>query len=354
MSSNDIKEKLIQSVEDAYKSKQALSIQGNNSKEFFGNKITGESINVVDHSGIVEYEPSELFITARCGTLIQDIESILQENNQILSFEPPSFSTSDTLGGLIACGLSGPRRAYSSSIRDCVLGTHIINGKAEYLEFGGKVMKNVAGYDTSRLMCGALGTLGIIMQASLRVSPKPQHELTTVIECSQTEAISKLHYWTQSHLPITASFHFENQLYIRLEGLQITVLNSYKKIGGEALSSSESFWKSIKNHQHDFFKSEMPLWKLLVPHNSPALSIAGDMSIEWNGGLRWLLSNEANKEIMDACTQARGTATLFKTASKPENFLPNLSPNLKKLHINLKNAFDPENILNPGRQYSWC
>ncbi len=354
MSNNDIKVDLMQSVEEASKLKQALSIHGSNSKYFLGNRISAKSLNVSEHSGIIEYEPSELFITAKCGTTIQEIESALRDNNQLLPFEPPCFTTSDTLGGIVACGLSGPRRAYASSVRDCILGTHIINGKAEYLEFGGKVMKNVAGYDTSRLMCGAFGTLGIIMQVSLRVMPKPQFEMTTAIECSQSEAITKLNKWSQTLLPITASFHCDNQLHIRLEGLQSSVIKSHKDIGGESIPSSEIFWNSIKNHRHEFFTSEMPLWKLVLPNNTPSLDISGSTSLEWNGGLRWVHSNESPENIIRICQNARGSATLFKSESKPDDFLPDLSPNLKKLHINIKSAFDPENIFNPGRQYSWC
>lgn len=354
MSDHDFQAELIHSVEDAIEHKQPLAIHGSNSKNFLGNKITGKPVDVSHHNGIIEYEPSELFITAKCGTPLQEIESTLRENKQILPFEPPSFAITDTLGGTIACGLSGPRRAYANSIRDCILGANIINGKAEYLTFGGNVMKNVAGYDTSRLMCGAYGTLGIIMQASIRVAPKPQFQMTTVLECSQNEAITQLGQWAHTHLPITASFFHNNLLHIRLEGLQNSVINTHKITGGEVLSSNEEFWNSVKNHRHEFFKSELPLWKLVIPHNTPALPIPGNTCFEWNSGLRWITSNDSPENIISCCKQARGSATLFKSTTKPNDHLPDLSADLKKLHIKIKSAFDPDNIFNPGRQYSWC
>ena len=354
MTSDDIQAELIHSVELAIKDNRPISIHGSGSKTFLGNSSVGKPMNVSHHKGIIDYEPSELFITARCGTSLHEIESTLRNNDQILPFEPPCYASTDTIGGTIACGLSGPRRAYSNSIRDCILGTHIINGKAEYLVFGGSVMKNVAGYDASRLMCGAFGTLGIITQASLRVSPKPQHEMTTVLEYSQSEAITQLNQWTQSHLPISASFFHNNQLFIRLEGLENSVVKSMNTIGGETLSSSEEFWQSIKNHHHDFFKSELPLWKCVVPRNTPPLPIAGQTCVEWSGGLRWLISDESPEVITKTCIQAKGSATLFSAKIKPNEFLPDLPPSLKKLHRNIKVAFDPDNILNPGRQYSWC
>ena len=354
MSGNDIQVELIHAVEKAIEQKQPLAIHGSNSKNFLGNEITGKPVDVSMHSGIIEYEPSELFITAKCGTPLKELESILRDNGQILPFEPPSFTSADTLGGTVACGLSGPRRAYANPIRDCILGAHIINGKAEYLTFGGNVMKNVAGYDASRLMCGAYGTLGIIMQVSIRVAPKPQHEMTTVLECSENQAITQLNRWTQTHFPITASFFHDNLLHIRLEGLQNSVVNTHKKIGGEPLSSSKEFWCSVKNHQHDFFNSDLPLWKLVIPQNTPALSISGKTSLEWNGGLRWLTSNEDSENIINACKRSRGSATLFKSTSKPNDHLPDLPIGLKNLHIKIKSAFDPDNIFNQGRQYSWC
>ena len=353
MSESDYIQTLCASIQQANTSQQALQIQGGGSKRFYGNQISATALDVSANTGIVEYEPSELYITARNGTLLTDIEATLEDNHQILPFEPPHFSSQATLGGTIACGLSGPRRPHASSLRDCVLGTHIVNGKGEHLEFGGKVMKNVAGYDASRLMCGAFGTLGVLTQISIRVSPKPHTEITLAIETNQSEALNKMNAWTQTQLPISATYFNDGVLYIRVAGLEKTTKKMQQEIGGETLPDSEAFWMAIKDHQTNFFQTKIPLWRVIVPNNTPTLSINGDSCLEWNGGLRWIKSNDAAQHIEKQCQAARGHATLFKAESKPIDCLANINPNLKKLHLNLKSAFDPNQILNPGRMYSW-
>jgi len=344
---------LCESIKEAYSAEQALLIQGGNSKAFYGNKISTKPLDVTANKGIIEYEPSELFITALGGTLLSDIESTLDAHDQMLAFEPAHFSTSATIAGTVACGLSGPRRPYAGSIRDCVLGTHIINGKGEYLEFGGKVMKNVAGYDVSRLMCGAFGTLGVITQVSLKVIPTPQSEITLAIECSETEALTNMNNWAQTQIPITATFFIDGTLYVRMSGLDKVTKKIHNEFGGERIESSQSFWNSIKNHHSEFFQTSDPLWRCIVPNNTPPLSISGDSCMEWNGGLRWIKTTEDSEQIKNSCQLARGYASLFRSESKPTDCLAPVNPNLQKLHLNLKNAFDPKRILNPGRMYSW-
>lgn len=349
----DLTQELCNSIKAAYSSEQALFIHGGSSKSFYGNNKIGEPLNLANNKGVVEYEPSELFITARNGTLLSEIESILDADNQMLPFEPPHFSSSATLGGAVACGLPGPRRPYYGSIRDCILGTHIINGKGEHLKFGGKVIKNVAGYDVSRLMSGALGTLGAITQVSIKVLPKPQCEITLAIECSEQDALLKMNSWTQTQFPITATYFERDILHIRIAGLEKTTTKIHNQIGGEIIHASEEFWISVKEQQCDFFQTSQYLWRCVVPHNSPALPIQGDTCIEWNGGLRWIKTDDLD-HVISACSSIRGYATLFKAQSKPKDFLSPLSPSLKNLHINLKVAFDPKRILNPGHMYSWC
>ncbi|MFK7794504.1 MAG: glycolate oxidase subunit GlcE [Gammaproteobacteria bacterium] len=354
MSESDHIQMLCTSIEQANATQQALHIQGGGSKSFYGNQISANSLNVSNNTGIVDYEPSELFITARNGTLLTEIEATLEANNQMLPFEPPHFSSSATLGGTVACGLSGPRRPFASSLRDCMLGANIVNGKGEYLEFGGKVMKNVAGYDASRLMCGAFGTLGVLTQISIKVIPKPQTEITLALDMDQDEAINKMNTWSQTQLPISATYFHNNTLHIRIAGLESSVEKIHKQIGGEKISSSQKFWASIKNHQSDFFQTEQSLWRIVIANKTPPLSLEGETCIEWNGGLRWIKSTEEAQHISNQCQAFKGYVSLFKGNSKPNDCLAEINPNLKKLHLNLKAAFDPKRILNPGRMYSWC
>lgn len=354
MSESDYIQTLCTSIQEANNSQQALQILSGNSKQFYGNKIIAKPLDVSCNKGIVDYEPSELFITARNGTSLKEIEIILDNNNQMLPFEPPHFGTQATLGGTIACGLSGPRRAYASSMRDCVLGAHIVNGKGEYLKFGGQVMKNVAGYDASRLMCGAFGTLGVLTQISLRVSPKPHSEITIAIETNQRKALERMSAWTQTQIPISATFFENNILYIRFAGLESTTKKAHQEIGGELITDSEKFWSDIKNHQTEFFQTEKPLWRIIIPNTTSSLSIKGELCIEWNGGLRWIKSDEDPQHIINQCHSAKGHASLFRAKSNSTDCLARIDSRLKQLHLNLKSAFDPNQVLNPGRMYSWC
>ena len=350
---NDHIQQLCNVVKHAHDTKQPLNIQAGNSKAFYGNPVDAQAIKTTDLDGIIEYQPSELYITAYAGTSLQTIEGMLAEHNQILSFEPPHYSNSATLGGALASGFSGPRRPYGDAIRDCILGTNIINGKGEHLSFGGKVMKNVAGYDVSRLMCGAFGTLGIITQASIKVQPKPKHEATLLFEFNQDQALQQIHLWLKKLIPVTASYFKDNNLYIRLSGLESTINKIHTQIGGENISDSAAFWQSIKNHHADFFQSNAALWRCIVPHNSP-FNIHGENCFEWNGSLRWIKTTEKAENIFNACQESRGHACLFRSSSKPTDCLAPMNPQLKIIHKKLKHAFDPENILNPGRMYSWC
>ena len=354
MSDSDYIQSLCASIQQASSVQQALQLTAGGSKNFYGNQLTAASLDVSSHTGIVDYEPTELFISARNGTLLCDLEATLDANNQMFPFEPPGFTQQATLGGTVACGLSGPRRPYASAMRDCVLGTNIVNGKGEYLEFGGNVMKNVAGYDVSRLMCGAFGTLGVLTQVSLKVIPKPQTNITVALELSQSEALKTMSAWMQTLFPISATYFNRDVLFVRIEGLEKTTKSVLQKIGGEILPSSQTFWKELKDHQTEFFQTERPLWRVIIPNNTPPLSISGESCLEWNGGLRWIKSDEDAQQIISQCHVANGHATLFKAITKPTDCLASIQPKLQKLHLNLKSAFDPQHILNPGRMYSWC
>ncbi len=356
--STDISQHLQSQILQAYENKTPLTIQAGNSKSFYGRSIEATKLDASNHQGIISYEPTELVITARAGTPLAEIESALDQHQQILPFDPPCFSQANTtsnatIGGTIACNMSGPRRAYTGAARDFVLGCQIINGKAEALTFGGQVMKNVAGYDASRLMCGAMGTLGLILDISIKTLPKPETEITLIQHCDINQALDKLHRWARQSLPISGSCFIDNQLTIRISGNASSVNAAKKNIGGETIIDDTIFWQSIKNQHHHFFTHGKPLWRLSLASNTPPLSdLKGETLYEWGGALRWLMTDEPAEKISETLNALGGHATFFKNnTSKIEPF-HSLNNGLLSIHKQLKTAFDPENILNPGRMYS--
>lgn len=347
----------IQRIHSAIRTRETLLIQGGSSKYFYGNPIYQAKKNVLDvtpYSGIVDYDPSELVITAKAGTRLAELESLLLQSNQMLAFEPPCFTKETTLGGTIAAGLSGPRRAYQGSVSDFMLGIRMLDGHGNDLRFGGQVMKNVAGYDVSRLMVGSLGTLGIILEASLKVLPKPEVELSICLEMNQLQAIEKIHQWASKPLPISASCHYENKLFIRISSSHAGTRAAYQKIGGEILESSDSFWQSLRNHTHPFFALGKRLWRLSVKSTLPFIALEGEQLIEWGGALRWLATNgtENDQILRQQISALGGHATLFYGDKSNIQAFHSLSLPMLKIHQRLKQQFDPHGIFNHGRMYS--
>lgn len=352
-------------VRAAYNDKTPLKIIGGNSKHFYGNDVSEHrNIDILEtriHQGIVSYEPSELVITARAGTPLKEIQALLAENNQMLPFDPPHFGEHATLGGAIASGLSGSRRAFTGSARDFVLGTKIIDGKGEVMSFGGQVMKNVAGYDVSRLMVGALGTLGVLLEISIKVLPRPHTELTQVIAMSQQDALKKMHELNQTPLPLSALTYENEKLYIRLSGAKSAVESAQKKVAGETLVHAENFWQQLNEQSHSFFENKKPLWRLSVPYIAN-INLNENYFIDWAGALYWMHSDKEAIEIQQHAMEQGGSATLFKLAStnvglsdtliNTQERFPPLQAKIKQLQINLKMRFDPYGILNYGRLYS--
>ena len=351
VTNNDMRHQLQQQVEQAYQSKTALNICGGGSKHFYGNNIQAETLNLAEHCGIINYEPTELVITVRAGTSISEIETALSQQGQMLGFEPPHFADTATIGGIVACDLSGPRRPYTGSARDYVLGSTIINGKAEQLHFGGEVMKNVAGYDVSRLMCGSMGTLGVLLDVSLKVIPKPETELTVVKDCTAAEAIQQMHHWMNQSLPLSASCYVDGKLYVRLASNEATIKSAHQKIGGDLIDDPQ-FWMSIKEQHHGFFDSEKPLWRLSLASAAEPLLLKGETLYDWGGALRWLKSDESADEIRQAVESLHGHAILFKNNINQVAPFHQLSSEIHTMHRQLKHAFDPAHILNPGRMYA--
>lgn len=346
----DKSEELQASVIKAIENKSPVNIQGGGSKQFYGRPSNGELLSIKPHQGVVSYEPTELVIKSYAGTPLKQIEQVLAENNQMLPFEPPSYGDDATLGGTIACNFSGPLRAYSGAARDFVLGTRIINGKGEILSFGGEVMKNVAGYDASRLMAGAMGTLGLMLDISIKVIPKSESEITLAHEIDAKSAITKMHQWARQPLPVSATCYHNSKLYVRLSGTEKSLAVAKKNIGGELIESSQSFWHSIKEQQHEFFNDNRSLWRISLASDTPELNINGDSLYEWNGALRWLLTEEP-AEVVRAALNDDDNATLFRSSIILDDVFQPLPKQLLKLHRNIKQAFDPNAILNCGRMY---
>lgn len=352
---SDISQQLQQKIKHAFDQKTALCILGGNSKAFYGHAVSAETLSVAEHRGVLNYEPTELVITARAGTPLNEIERILDDNGQMLPFEPPAFTDKATIGGTIACNMSGPRRAYAGAARDFLLGCKIINGKGEILGFGGEVMKNVAGYDVSRLMAGALGTLGVLLEVSLKVLPKAEMEATQLIRSSNTDALEKIHQLSMTPLPISASSFHESVLRIRLSGAEKAVEAAINTIGGDSMDNAGQYWHDLKEQRLDFFNTDKPLWRISLASDveSPGLPADcenDDCLYEWGGALRWLKSHMPADTIQGAAAKLDGHATLFRNHQQHSVFQP-LTPGLLRIHKNLKQAFDPENILNPGKLY---
>ena len=329
-----------------------LNIVGGNSKEFLGRTPTGARLAAAAHRGILHYEPNELVMTARAGTPLRELEQALAERGQMLAFEPPHFGEDATLGGAVACGLSGPRRPYAGALRDFVLGCRIINGRGEVLRFGGEVMKNVAGYDVSRLMCGAMGTLGLLLDISIKVLPRPATEITLVQDCTAAVAIARMNAWAGRPLPLSAAAYDGEQLRFRLSGAGSAVKAARQHTGGDPEPDSDRFWRDVREQQHGFFSDAKSLWRLSLPPAGAPLELPGKYLVDWGGAQRWLISSADVESIRAAAAAAGGHATLFRGGARDaERFHP-LPSSLLTLHRALKQAFDPSGIFNPGRMYA--
>lgn len=356
--SSDISEQLRQRVADACQQKTPLAIAGSGSKAFYGNPVAGESISTLEHSGITDYQPSELVVTVRSGTRLSELEAELKASNQMLAFEPPHHGSDSTIGGIVACGLSGPGRAAFGAVRDFVLGASIINGRAQHLKFGGQVMKNVAGYDASRLMVGAQGTLGILLDISLKVLPIRESEITLQLTADFDTANAHLRRWIKHGLPITASCYLKDTLYIRLGSTHSAVKQALSDINQQFASQqiSNNFWLPIKNQNHAFFndKRAMPsrtLWRCSLQGATETCGDIDEQLIEWNGALRWIYSDD-NLQPIAAGFGGHATRYALDATQGSTNIFQPLQPASLKIHQRLKQAFDPEHILNPGRLYS--
>ncbi|WP_313026913.1 glycolate oxidase subunit GlcE [Pseudomonas lopnurensis] len=349
VSAHDASAELLDQVNQALAARTPLRIQGGGSKAFLGRPVEGMLLDTRAHRGIVSYDPTELVVTARAGTPLVELEAALDEAGQMLPCEPPHFAEGATVGGAIAAGLSGPRRPWSGSVRDFVLGSRIITGQGKHLRFGGEVMKNVAGYDLSRLMAGSFGCLGVLTEVSLKVLPKPRLCSSLRLEIDQDRALLKLAEWGQQPIPISAASHDGQALYLRLEGGEGSVRAACERIGGEALDAG--YWNDLREQRLAFFADARPLWRLSLPNDTPVLALPGEQLLDWAGAQRWLKSDADAETIRGIASEVGGHAMCFSAGATASPFQPLAAP-LLRYHRQLKAALDPQGIFNPGRMYS--
>lgn len=345
----DASAELLEQVNQARARGTALQIRGGASKAWLGRPQQGEVLDTRSHCGIVNHDPSELVITARAGTPLRDIIVALDDAGQMLPCEPPHGDDGATLGGLVAAGLSGPRRPWAGSVRDFVLGTRVITGLGKHLRFGGEVMKNVAGYDLSRLMAGSFGCLGLISEVSLKVLPKPRCQAHVALALDSGQALQQLAHWRQQALPISAACHDGEQLRLRLEGGEGSVLAFRERLGGEDFAAG--WWQDLNHRRLAFFHDPRPLWRLSLPDDSPLLDLPGAQLLDWAGAQRWLKSDASPEQIRTSASRLGGHATCYSPGCTDSPFQP-LPPLLLRYHQQLKQRLDPQGIFNPGRMYA--
>ena len=345
---SDNTQQLIDQVKTTYANNSALKIIGGNSKDFLQACSTDASLKMTSHAGVVNYEPTELVLTARAGTPVVEIEQLLADNGQYLSCEPPHFTENTTIGGAVATGMGGPRRPWGGAPRDVLLGCRLLTGTGDVMRFGGEVMKNVAGYDVSRLMAGAQGSLGVILEVSLKVLPAPSKTITLTQTLSESEAQQKMLELAATPMPLSGACYFNGQLYIRLSGAHASVNAWSKKIGGERLAENNTFWERLRDHKLDFFDRSSPVWRISLPTAAPALTCAESSLIDWAGGQRWITSNAAPEEIKTEAQALKGHAKQFYGNASPEPWAMSSQPALAPIHKRLKETFDPKRIFNPG------
>ncbi|MDO9003511.1 MAG: glycolate oxidase subunit GlcE [Aquabacterium sp.] len=368
---------LVDQVNDAAQRGAVLRVRGHGSKDFLGNASRGEVLDTRAWQGIEQYEPSELVIKARAGTPLSDIEAVLAERGQHLAFEPPRWAfqpgaqgMGPTIGGVVASGFSGPGRVSRGAVRDHVLGAGVLNGRGEVLRFGGSVMKNVAGFDLSRLMTGSMGTLGLILDVTLKVMPQPVATATIRMDMAETEALAQVNRWAAQPLPLDASAWWDDLLVLRLRGaraaVESAVLRLCQERQGELIAqpSAEPFWQGLRDHSDEFFqrareaviqsgRNGVTLWRVSVPPTAAPLGLPGEQLTEWFGAQRWVCTSAPATVVFEAAARAGGHAQPFVSQQvQPLVHEAALSPVLRQLHQRVQQSFDPHGVFNTGRLHA--
>lgn len=340
---------LIEQVREAIATRTALRIRGGDTKAFLGCPVEARSLDTRVHCGIVSYDPTELVVTARAGTALAELETALDEAGQMLPCESPAFDGEATVGGTVAAGLSGPRRPWAGAVRDFVLGCRVVTGQGKHLRFGGEVMKNVAGYDVSRLLAGSFGCLGLITEVSFKVLPKPRAVLDTALEMSADDMARKLVQWRDAGLPVTGACHAGGILHLRLEGGEGSIRAARATLGGDC--GDGSFWRALRERSLPFFGDPRPLWRLSVGADAPRSPLPGDALLDWGGAQRWVKTEASAAAVRETAESLGGHATCFAPGFTSDPFHPLPDP-LLRLHQRLKAQLDPLGIFNPGRLYA--
>ncbi len=357
----------VQGLQARVREGKPLRIEGHGSKRFYGGDLRGDVLSTRELRGVLAYEPSELYVTAAAGTPLTELEALLATCGQHLAFEPPRFAEAGdsstgtgTVGGMVAAGLSGPARGSAGAVRDHVLGLSLINGRGDCLHFGGTVMKNVAGYDVSRLMAGAMGVLGLMTQVTLKVLPRPVATATLRFELPQDQALLQMNRWGGQPLPISATAWWDGALVVRLSGADAAVRAALQRLGGDLIPEAMAapFWQGLRDHSDEFFMGARRavqggacLWRLSLPSTAPALSLHGEQLIEWGGAQRWVVTPMAPAQLREMVAAVGGHAVLFRAQDKSAGVFAPLSAPLARIHRQLKAEFDPAGCFNPGRLY---
>ena len=349
---SDISNQLVGRVQAAFTQSEQLNIRGNGSKNFIGREQKGQIFETSGHTGIVSYNPAELVMIARSGTTIAEINNTLAESGQILPCESP-LSGNATLGGVLACNQSGPARPWRGSIRDCVLGLRMINGKGEQLRFGGQVIKNVAGYDIARLQAGAMGSLGVLTEISFKVIPKPAAQQTVSVSLPAEEALDKMNAMLAQSLPLSGACWHAGKMYLRFSGAGQAVRAAVQAYEDKALVDDTEFWSQLGEKPLVFFTQDKPLWRFSIKPTAQHFLPEGDWLIDWAGAQRWLIGDYPIEELREYAKASGGQVELYRGGDRSSDLMPQPDPATKLLLTRLKQSFDPKGIFNPGRLYSW-
>lgn len=346
--SADIAGRLVDQVRQAIADGAPLRIRGGNSKAMLGRPVEAAELDIRGHSGIVKYDPSELVVTVRAGTPLAELNAVLDAQGQMLPCEPPEYAGNATVGGAVASGLAGPRRPWSGSVRDFVLGCRLVTGQARHLRFGGEVMKNVAGFDVSRLMAGSFGCLGVLTELSLKVLPKARESRCLFFDIEADEIPAVLSRWRRAALPLAGALHMAGRLHVRLEGGAGSVRSACGQMGGE--EEAPKIWSDLREQRLPFFEDSRPLWRLSVPVDAPVVELPGESLLDWGGAQRWLKSDAQAEEIRGLAQALGGHAMCFTPRPDIEPFHP-LPEAMLRIQKRLKASMDPHGIFNPGRMY---
>jgi glycolate oxidase FAD binding subunit len=377
-------EELRQAVEWALNDGVTLDVRGQGSKQALGKPMTCDQVlDLSGLSGIVDYAPEELVVTLRAGTPMREVEALLAQRNQMLAFEPPDLGPllgqeagRGTLVGAVMGNLAGPRRISAGAARDHLLGFSGVNGRGEAFKSGGKVMKNVTGYDLSKLLAGSWGTLAVLDQVSVKVLPAPDQTRTLVLlGLSDEKAVKAMCAAMGSPHDVSGAAHVDGRTALRLEGVAPSVearLKGLRDLLAEAGAAMEelgtlesrAFWREVRDVAPLSGSGDAVVWKISCPPTEgpgivgriKAQRPAAETLYDWSGGLVWLAlppSAGADHSIVRSTLGATGGhATLIRGTETVRASVPVFQPQpaaLAALAARVKESFDPKRLFNPGR-----